>query len=135
MGVQNCATLTGISASITEDMIKTGTQANPAITPPGWAGNGTKFNQARGHLLGKQLGGSGDVAENLVTLQQNWVNSPVMRGYEGQVRAAVESGQTVQYSATPLYNGANPMPRGVTLIGNGNNGFNLGVTILNPIGF
>lgn len=33
------------------------------------------------------------------------VNSPLMRGYEGKIHAAVEGGQTVQYSATPLYKG------------------------------
>jgi hypothetical protein len=80
------------------------------------------------------LGGSGDIAENLVTLQQNWTNSPVMRGFEGQVRVAVEAGQTVKYSATPLYDGGNLIPRGVTLIGQGNDGFGLAVTVLNPIG-
>ncbi|WP_413675592.1 DNA/RNA non-specific endonuclease [Massilia cellulosiltytica] len=95
------------------------------IFPPGWTGNGKKFNQARGHLLGNQLGGSGDIAENLVTLQKNWTNSPVMRGYEGQVRAAVEGGQTVQYSATPNCNGLNLIHRGVTLIGEGQNSFSL----------
>lgn len=116
-------------------MIKTGTPANSSILPPGWAGDGRKYNQARGHLLGNQLGGSGDVPENLVTLQHNWTNSPVMRGYEGQVRAAVESGQTVQYSSTPVYKGSNLIPRGVTLIGTGDNGFHLAVTVLNPIGF
>lgn len=116
-------------------MIKTGTPANPSITPPGWAGNGTLYNQARGHLLGAQLGGSGDMAENLVTLQQNWTNSPVMRGFEGQVRSAVESGEVVQYSSTPIYGGNNLIPKGVTLFGSGNNGFNLGVTVLNPIGY
>jgi hypothetical protein len=126
---------TGITASITPDMIKTGTHPSSTINPPGWAGDGTKYNQARGHLLGNQLGGSGDIAENLVTLQQNWVNTPVMRGYESQVRAAVSAGESVQYSATPIYRGDNLIPRGVTLIGNGSNGFNLGVSILNPIGF
>ena len=64
------------------------------------------YNEARGHLLGAQLGGSGDVAENLVTLQQNPATSPIMRGFENQVRAAVEGGQTVNYSVTPIYNGA-----------------------------
>ena len=125
----------GVDASITQDMLRTGTPANPSITPPGWSGNGTLYNEARGHLLGNQLGGSGDLAENLVTLQQNWTNSPVMRGFESQVRSAVEAGEMVQYSATPIYQGSNLVPKGVTLIGNGSNGFNLGVTVLNPIGF
>uniref|UniRef100_UPI0018CA445B DNA/RNA non-specific endonuclease n=1 Tax=Cupriavidus sp. WS TaxID=1312922 RepID=UPI0018CA445B len=126
---------TGIKATITEDMINTGTVANPSIVPPGWAGDGMKYNQARGHLLGRQLGGSGDMPENLVTLQQNWTNSPVMRGYESQVRAAVESGQTVEYHVTPVYKGNNLIPRGVTLSGQGNDGFHIGVSVLNPIGW
>ncbi|WP_416172388.1 DNA/RNA non-specific endonuclease [Allopontixanthobacter sp.] len=102
--------------------------------PPGWSGNGTLFNEARGHLLGRQLGGSGDLAENLVTLQQNPANSPFMRGFENQVRGAVEGGQTVRYSSTPIYNGSNLVPRGVTLSGRGSGGFDLNVTILNPPG-
>ena len=116
-------------------MIQKRTPTNPSIIPLGWAGNGTKFNQARGHLHGNQLGGSGDLPENLVTLQHNWTNSPVMLGYETQVRAAVEGGQVVQYSSTPIYNGNNLIPRAVTLMGEGNKGFILNVTILNPIGF
>jgi hypothetical protein len=115
-------------------MIGTGTAANPSIIPPGWSGNGILYNEARGHLLGAQLGGSGDVAENLVTLQQNPANSPIIRGFENQVRAAVEGGQTVNYSATPIYNGANLVPRGITIMGTSSGDFNLGVTILNPIG-
>jgi hypothetical protein len=125
---------TGISATITEDMIGTGTPANSSIIPPGWSGNGVLYNEARGHLLGAQLGGSGDVAENLVTLQQNPVNSPVMRGFENQVRTVVEGGQSVNYSVTPIYNGNNLVPRGITIFGTGSDGFNLGVSVLNPIG-
>lgn len=125
---------TGVRATITPDMIGTGTSANPNIEPPGWGGDGTALNQARGHLLGKQLGGSGDVPENLVTLQQNPTNSPVMRGFENQVRSAVEGGQTVDYTSTPIYDGSNPIPRAVTMTGTGSDGFNLGVSVLNPPG-
>ena len=125
---------TGVTATITEDMIGTGTPANPSITPPGWSGNGNAFNEARGHLLASQLGGSGNVAENLVTLQQDPANSPVMRGFENQVRGAVEGGQTVDYSVTPIYNGSNLAPRGITIMGTGSDDFSLWVTILNPPG-
>lgn len=65
------------------------------------------FNVARGHLLGAQLAGSGDVVENLVTLEQNPANTPIMTGFENLVRGAVEGGQTVNYSSTPIYNSAN----------------------------
>jgi RHS repeat-associated protein len=124
---------TGVQATITEEMIGTGTPANPSIQPPGWSGNGTLNNEARGHLLGRQLGGSGDVPENLVTLQQNPANSPFMRGFENQVRRAVEAGETVRYTSTPIYNGANLAPRAITLSARGSNGFSLDITILNPL--
>lgn len=125
---------TGVQATITEDMIGTGTKASQDIIPPGWSGNGIDFNEARGHLLGAQLGGSGDIAENIVTLEQNPANSPVMRGFEIQVRNAVEGGQVVEYSVSPIYNGDNLVPRGVTINASGSGGFNLNVTVLNPIG-
>jgi hypothetical protein len=123
-----------VSATLTEEMIGTGTPANPAIRPPGWSGNGNQFNEARGHLLGRQLGGSGDVPENLVTLQQTPTNTPVMSGFESRVRSAIEAGENVRYSSTPIYNGNNLVPRGITLSARGSRGFRLDVTILNPPG-
>jgi DNA/RNA non-specific endonuclease len=125
---------TGVKATITADMIGTGTPANPSITPPGWSGNGTLFNEGRGHLLGRQLGGSGDLPENLVTLQQTPANSPVMSSFEFKVRKAVEAGGVVNYSSTPIYNGSTLPPRGITLRGTGTDGLDLYVTFPNPPG-
>ncbi|BBA36824.1 Rhs-family protein [Methylocaldum marinum] len=122
---------TGVSATITPDMIGTGTKANPTILPPGYV---TDSGMARGHLLGAQLGGSGDDVRNLVTIQQTPANSPVMRGFENQVRAAVEGGQNVNLQVTPVYQGNNPIPCGITMCASGSGGFNLDVTILNPPG-
>jgi hypothetical protein len=48
--------------------------------------------------------------------------------------AAVEDGQTVEYSSTPISDGDNPIPQGVTLQGKGSGGFNLNTTVLNPPG-
>lgn len=56
-----------------------------------------------------------------------------MRGYENQVRSAVEQGQVVRYSATPIYNGSELAPRGIKINGSGSQGFTLDVTILNPL--
>jgi hypothetical protein len=126
---------TGVDAMLTADLIGTGTPASQSIIPPGWSGNGLLHNEARGHLLGAQLGGSGDVVENLVTLQQNPANSPFMRGFEGQVRAAVESGEVVHYTVTPIYNGSNLPPRALTLSASGSDGYYLGVSVLNPPGY
>jgi hypothetical protein len=82
-------------------------------------------------LLGNQLGGSGSDARNLVTLFQNPANSPVMRGFENQVRGALDGGQLVDYAVTPIYRGADLMPMGITLQAQGSGGFNMFVSVLN----
>ncbi len=123
---------TGAQATLTKDMIGSGSAASSNIIPPGFAGGGKGgAGHARGHLIGKQLGGSGKDPRNLVTLYQNPVNTPVMRDFETSVRKTVESGQTVNYSATPIYQGSNLIPSGVTLKAVGSDGFRLDVTILN----
>ena len=119
---------------LTRDMLGTGTEAAQSIRPPGWSGNGTLYNESRGHLLANRLGGSGDIAENLVTLQQFPANSPVMSGFEAQVASAVRAGETVKYASTPIYNGSNLIPRGITITARGSGGFSLDVSVLNPIG-
>ena len=122
---------TGVTARITQDMIGTGTAANRNIIPPGWSGNGRLHNEARAHLLGRQLGGSGDVPENLVTFTQNPANSPVMSGFEAQIRAAIEGGEVIDFRATPIYDGNALVPRSITLEASGSSGFNLQISILN----
>src|SRR5262249_39320230 len=49
----------GVNSALSEPMLDTGTRAYWRRTPPGWRGNGIKYNEARAHLLGRQLGGSG----------------------------------------------------------------------------
>jgi RHS repeat-associated protein len=123
---------TGVTATISSDMIGTGSPALRSITPPGFRGGAA--GQARGHLLGNQLGGSGSDIRNLVTLQQIPTNSPVMRGFENQIRAAVESGQVFKGSFVPVYSGADLVPRGITIMGQGSGDFRILVSILNPAG-
>jgi hypothetical protein len=120
---------TGASATITREMLGTGTDAAQSIRPPGFAGQAA--GQARGHLIAKMLGGTGRDARNLVTLYQNPVNSPIMRDLEQEIYNAVESGQTVRYTVEPIYRGTESIPRAVTLRATGSGGFNLHVTILN----
>jgi hypothetical protein len=118
---------TGMRAKLTRPL-KRGTRANQNIKPPGYlAGAG----HARGHLLGRQLGGSGNVKENLVTLYQNPVNTPIMSRYERLVRRAVEAGEVVLYTVTPIYRGTDSMPIAVTLNAQGSKGFNISLTIPN----
>jgi DNA/RNA non-specific endonuclease/Bacterial TSP3 repeat len=121
---------TGAAATITKDMLGTGTDALRTIRPAGFtAGSG----QARGHLIAKQLGGSGRDPRNLTTLYQTPVNSPVMRDFEQSVANAVRGGQSVRYEVVPIYRGSELIPRGITLRATGNGGFRLHVTVLNRI--
>lgn len=122
---------TGASATITREMLGTGTRASSSIRPPGYAGR--PAGHARGHLIARLLGGSGTDARNLVTLYQNPANSPVMRGFEQQVANAVRGGQVVRYEAVPIYRGTEAIPRAVTLRATGDGGFRLNVTVLNRV--
>jgi hypothetical protein len=106
-----------------------GTDAYGEIRPPGWPSNnatlGKDDQRGRGHILGNQLGGSGDDPRNLVTILQNGINTPEMSKIEGQVRAAAEAGETVQYKVTPLYNGSDKEPYAITVEAKGSGGFTL----------
>ncbi|MBQ2935760.1 MAG: DNA/RNA non-specific endonuclease, partial [Lachnospiraceae bacterium] len=120
---------TGIEATITLDMIGTGSPAKSSIKPAGFGGQAQ--GHARGHLLGNQLGGSGSDPRNLVTIYQNPVNHPVMSSIEANVRRAVEGGQIVNYKVTPIYEGNSLIPRGITIQAQGSGGLNIYQTILN----
>lgn len=77
------------------------------------------------HLLGAQIGGSNKDVRNFVTMHR-FANSPVMRKVEDQIRAAVDRGETIEYSVTPVYRSEDPsdvVPLGLTLNARGSNGF------------
>lgn len=125
-----------MSASITRDMLDTGTSANDAIEPSGWSGNGRLFNEARGHLLATRLGGDGGLEENLVTLTQDPVNSPIMRDdVEAPIYNAVAAGESVQFTARAVYETAGDVaPSGLQIDAYGSQGFSLSRFIPNPAG-
>lgn len=127
--LDNLGRPTGVTSTITGDMIGTGTSANPTIRPPGFSGGAN--NHSRGHLLANILGGSGTDARNLVTLFQRHANSPNMRHFETQVRNAVDGGQVVNFRAVPIYSDNNSVPTGVTMTARGSGGFDLDVSIQN----
>jgi hypothetical protein len=110
-------------------MLGTGTRATR--TPPGY---GPNAGLARGHLIARQLGGTGRDVRNLVTLYQRPANTPAMLRFENQVRAAVRGGEKVRYTVTPIYRGAEAVPRAVTLSARGSRGFRLAVSVLNKAG-
>ena len=108
---------TGVHATLRPDMM--GGRTRPQFDPPGWQ-SGQGYN--RSHLLGAQLGGSNRDPRNFVTMHR-YANTPIMRDIENQVRAAVDRGETIQYSVTPIYDGNSVVPRGVTIEAYGSNGF------------
>lgn len=160
---------TGIFAYVTEGMIGRGTSANNQIYPSGFgqlyspnnrpqgAQNSSTYNPlaaglgnttvsrtgndvaARGHLLGNQLGGSGDLPSNLVTLYQRDVNHPLMERIESEVRTVVENGipsqgilrQNVSYRVTPVYEGTSLVPRWLRIEAVGDAGYQMNVTLEN----
>lgn len=75
-----------MNAIITRNMLDEGTHARNSIHPPGYQPD---VGQARGHMLARQLGGSGDISENLFTISQNPTNTPSMSMFEQQVYDAV----------------------------------------------
>ncbi|EJQ8001016.1 DNA/RNA non-specific endonuclease [Cronobacter sakazakii] len=124
---------TGVQARLNASHVNTGTHANPNIQPPGFI-TGAGSNRARGHLLGRQLGGSGDDVRNLVTIQQRPANTPVMSGIEGRIRKALEQGEIIDLNITPIYHGPSRIPAGITIKAEGSGGFFEHVTVLNPPG-
>jgi hypothetical protein len=82
-----------------------GSTADPDIIPPGFYDLGS--NRSRGHVIGRQLGGSGDVEANLVALFQNRANSPVMSACEGTIADYLADGRAIgddlYYYVEPIY--------------------------------
>jgi hypothetical protein len=128
----------GIRATITPDMVaaaahdELGSAADPSVRPPGLDQLPAR-NRARAHLLGRQLGGTGELPANLVALYQTRANTPVMRDYETMVAEAVRAGQTVRYTVRPIYPSPNyrGAPAAVAITASGDRGFRLQVTIAN----
>jgi RHS repeat-associated protein len=122
---------TGIRAVLTRALLgrKLGTRVTGKFNPPGWVEGAT--NRGRGHLLGKQLGGSGSDPRNIVTIVQEPVNNSLMKRSENAVRRAVESGETVSYSVAPIYRGTEGMPAGFRIRAQGSGGFFLNRLIAN----
>jgi DNA/RNA non-specific endonuclease len=128
----------GVSATITPAMVvaaardQLGSAADPDIRPPGLDQLPVR-NRARAHLLGRQLGGSGDVPANLVALYQTRANTPAMRDYETAVAEAARAGEVIRYAVDPRYSSAtfDGAPSAIRITASGNRGFRLDVTIAN----
>ncbi|MFD7633184.1 DUF6531 domain-containing protein [Streptomyces sp. NPDC059873] len=126
---------TGVYAQLRPEMLHTGSEAG-SLWPPGWRGNGTAFNEARGHLLADRLGGAGKgrlAFHNLVTQTQTPTNSPDQRDQVEQVIFdAVKKGEIVQYNIKPVYEGSNPIPIRIEFTAFGNDTFKFTHSMENP---
>jgi DNA/RNA non-specific endonuclease len=128
----------GVRATITPAMVaaaardELGSAADPDIRPPG-LDHLPRRNRARAHLLGRQLGGTGDLPANLVALYQTRANTPVMRDYESAVAGAARAGETIRYTVRARYPSASfeGAPSAIRITASGDHGFRLDVTIAN----
>jgi hypothetical protein len=128
----------GVSATITPAMVaaaardQLGSAADPSIRPPGLDQLPAR-NRARAHLLGRQLGGTGELPANLVALYQTRANTPVMRDYESAVAEATRAGEVIRYTVHPRYPSATfeGAPSAIRITATGDHGFRLDVTIAN----
>jgi hypothetical protein len=128
----------GVRATITPTMVaaaardQLGSAADPDIRPPGLDQLPPR-NRARAHLLGRQLGGTGDLPANLVALYQTRANTPVMRDYESAVAEAARAGEVIRYTVRPRYPSASfeGAPSAIRITATGDHGFRLDVTIAN----
>jgi hypothetical protein len=68
----------------------------------------------RGHLLGRQLSGSGTDVRNLTPLYSR-VNRTEMKAYEDRIAGAIDAGATVYYAAWASYDGDSPIPTSITM--------------------
>jgi RHS repeat-associated protein len=132
---------TGVYACLRPEIIdaKLGTEAGK-LRPPGWRGDGTAFNEARGHLLADRLGGAGKgrlAWHNLVTQTQTPTNSPDQRDQVEQVifDQVTKHREVVQYHIKPVYEGANPIPIRLEFTAFGNKGFTFSHSLENPAGY
>ncbi|MFF4724702.1 polymorphic toxin-type HINT domain-containing protein [Streptomyces mirabilis] len=102
----------GIVAEVTPSMLGTGGKASTRMKPPGFISGAN--GDARGHLLPKALGGSGNTPQNFVRTTAAIDNGP-MNDFEQEIADYVRQQNTIMYSATPHYHPGDNVPFAVTI--------------------
>ena len=116
---------------VTDDTV--GTDANSRLNP---VGLDSDPSLDRGHLMARQLGGSGDTILNLTPIYHR-VNNGKMKMYENMISLAVIecemlNGVGLYVQVTPFYIDDNGVPLFINMIAFGLNGaFNLNVAVPN----
>jgi hypothetical protein len=117
---------------LTEPMLGTGQDTYKRLQPPGWRGHGTRYREARGHLIARSLGGEADDLRKIVTLTQNGPNNPQMSSFEGRIAKRVRNGEVIAYSSIPLYDPEALRPSSVLVTAVGSQGRPTARLIPNP---
>jgi len=96
--------LISVTALLRHDNMNTGSGPNPNLRPLGFVRGDCPHHHQRGHMIGNNLGGSGQTLENLVTLTEG-TNHPFMYEYEESVRKYVGShmGSSFVYEVQAVY--------------------------------
>jgi len=108
--------------------------ADPRYAPAGFNGQ-NPLADTRGHLIGKQFGGSAKNPRNFVAMghELNNENMSVVENVIAARIAAAANGQTVEYDVIPLYpDAATPIPSAVHLVAVGA-GLNINCTLTNEL--
>ncbi|WP_159032298.1 MULTISPECIES: SpvB/TcaC N-terminal domain-containing protein [unclassified Streptomyces] len=126
-GLDKLGRSTGAAAYLTPGMVKTGTATASHVKPAGFVGE--KAGHVRGHLIGRQMGGSGTDLRNLTTLDK-YANS-IMRDFEKEVRVALNAGESVKYTVVPVYRGSELIPVAVTMRAQSTGGLDMFLAVLN----
>ncbi|MFD4656187.1 LamG-like jellyroll fold domain-containing protein [Kitasatospora sp. NPDC058444] len=107
------------------------TPRRPMVVPPGYW-DLTEKQRARGHLMGKQFGGSGDNLRNLVPLW-DYANAPAMWTVEMDIAGVIKKGgQGVVYKVEVVYAGkASARPVAIHLEARGSLGLNVDCLVIN----
>ncbi|NUW00966.1 hypothetical protein G6W50_14770 [Streptomyces sp. CAI 127] len=78
------------------------------------------------------MGGKNGTLRNFVAGYQTPANSPHMRGLEGDVTNAVNSGEAISLGVLPVYKGTDPaIPTEIRMYAVGNKGYRLDCTAYN----
>ncbi|WP_338677871.1 polymorphic toxin-type HINT domain-containing protein [Streptomyces sp. SCSIO 30461] len=117
----------GIVAEVTPDMLGTGGKASRSMDPPGFVSGAN--GDARGHLLPKALGGSGNTPENFVRTTAAIDNGP-MNEFEKEIAEYVSKGNVIMYSATPHYRLGGNVPFAVSIEAFDDTGWYMGRTFM-----
>lgn len=124
----------GATATIGRRTLGSGSKPDRRVHPPGWQGHGTKYNEARAHLVANQLGGTGRDPRMLVTMTQTGANAPQMSGFERGVAARARAGEYLEYTSIPLYSPGVLPPSAVLVTAHGPHGRPTARLITNPAG-